>query len=137
MALTFTISPSGGTPVVFKDVADAAFAGRGALDWNPGNRMYDTPSFHLPGVDGNLRLRKGLVGGDLSLTVRYWGASATVNAYWASDRDAFANASCSITDGTETYARCELVSASRVAPESGTATGAILFDVLYRFQIDQ
>ena len=136
MALTFAITPSGSSPVIFKDLADATFAGRGALDWNESNPQYDTPAYNIPGVDGNLRLRKGLVGGDVMLTCRYFGVAATVDAYWIADKLAFANKSCSLTDGTNTYSRCELVSATRLGPEKGTKDGKYLFDVMYRFTRD-
>ena len=137
MALSFSIAPSGGSIINFRDLQDGSFAGRAALDWNVANRQYDTPAIRIPGLDGNLRMRKGLAGGDLMLTVRYVTTASTANAFWAADRDNFANASCSITDGTELYPRCELQTATRLAPEKGTADGNILFDCLFRFTIDQ
>ena len=75
------------------------------------------------------------------MTVRYFGTAATAAAAWKADRDLFAAYNCLIEDDpsspNETYSRCTLQSANRLAPEKGTIAAEIIFDCRFDFTIEE
>ena len=137
MAISFSVTTDTGTTTFSAITGDPL---RGALDMENSAPEYNNRVFNIPGVDGNYISRQGQRGGRLTLTVRYYGTAGTSFAACKTDREDFAKQSCSITDGTETYTRCTLISGQRMGPEQTAnvnGTYNTFFDYRYDFRVDE
>lgn len=111
------------------------------IDTIPSGNIQDNKRFSIPGINGNFVIRSGFRGLQVQLIVRYKGTLQVTNSAWQSDREAFAQYSCSVTDGNKfLYSRCTLRpdSGQRITEEMATGqSGNIWFDVRYVFDVEE
>jgi len=121
MGLTFTV---GSVTYAENDLPVAD--GKYARQFDPGARVADISKFRVPGTNGSLVIRNGIIGHKILIAVRYIHSSiADLESAIATDLNTFAGAAQDIVHGGITYTGCNLVpgSVKRTAPI--TATGRV------------
>ena len=133
MGMSFSI---GGTTFADHSIT----SGRKALDISVSAEGYDIKRFHVPGTDGNLIIRNGRVGQQITCVVRYIGdtIAAAIDLY-KTDKEAWDNAAVTIIDDAgDSYTICNLTSFNKSSPTraTGRSVGQVYIDAIATFTRD-
>lgn len=123
--------------------------GRYLRQFDPGDIIPDIAKFRVPGTDGSLIIRNGIVGHQISMGVRYIAADIdALETIIATDQLMFGTEAVKIVYHGQTYRGCNLIpgSGKRTSPIKSTGrryfigaeeqTTDVYCDVAYKFTED-